>query len=81
MNMPGFTAESSMNIARRLRGRWAQRATADAVQPAIHCDPACLDDCIMDCSDCDDLPTPGSRARCRAFCRAHNLGCRRRCCH
>jgi hypothetical protein len=82
VNMPGFTAELSLGGAvLSFRGQWTRQGPTDTVQAAIHCDPLCLDNCIMDCSDCDDLPTPAARGRCIRFCAAHNIGCRRKCCH
>ena len=82
MRMPGFDAERSLGgSSYPFRSTWSTRRTAVVVEPALVCDPDCLDDCAMDCSDCDDLPNAASRVRCRAFCVRQNAGCRRKCCH
>jgi len=81
MNMPGFSADFSLKGASySFSQRWRHQVATDGVQPALVCNPDCLDQCVMDCSDCDDLPNPASRARCRAFCIRQNAACRRRCC-
>jgi hypothetical protein len=81
MNMPGFSAELSLSsVAKSFGGRWRNPVAANAVEAAVHCDQACLNDCLFDLSDCDDLPVR-QRAQCRAFVIRHNLGCRRLCCH
>jgi hypothetical protein len=55
MNMPGFTAESSIGRARRFRGRWAQAAAAmQCSRPFTVIRSASMT--VMDCSDCDDHP-------------------------
>jgi hypothetical protein len=82
MQIPGFTAEHSLGPGQQgMQGIWAQPAAPNGVSPARVCNPTCLDNCEMDCSDCDDLPTPQSRARCRVYCFRHNLQCLRQCCH
>jgi hypothetical protein len=81
MNMPGFAAESSLGgVSHTFWSEWKKRSDSGVVEPALVCNPDCLDNCLMDCSDCDDLPNAASRARCRSFCIRHNFGCRRQCC-
>ena len=80
--IPGFVAEASMNSGSKFTGRWSSSPVVNGVGPAqLHCDEVCLDNCLLDPSDCDDLPNAQARARCRAFILRHNAGCRRRCCH
>jgi hypothetical protein len=82
MTMPGFTAEAALDRTPTFYRALARYARAgDGLQPAtIHCNPTCLDNCLMDCSDCDDLPVK-FRAACIRACLQHNVRCRRMCCH
>jgi len=82
MNMPGFGAELSLSpVTKMFGGRLRNPVAGNTVEAAIlHCNQACLDDCLFDLSDCDDLPLP-QRAQCRGFVIRHNTGCRRKCCH
>jgi hypothetical protein len=81
MAMPGFTAESALDrTAGIFRAVTRYVRSGVGLQPAIHCDPICLDDCLLDCTDCYEVP-PKYRAACESHCRAHNVGCRHICCH
>ncbi len=74
MNMPGFTAETSL-----WETHWGYQSadnfvhTSNAVTLQA-CDPICTDLC-GDPSDCSDLPTPAQRAACVARVRRCLRGC------
>ena len=85
MSMPGFTADASLYTTRQ---QYRQAGSIDqvgaVVQPAYHCNPTCLSNCVdlcIDPSDCWDLPNPQARASCLRAAAACRAACRHRCCH
>ena len=60
MNMPGFAAELSLSpVTKSFGGRLRNPVAGNTVEAALlHCNQACLDDCLFDLSDCDGLPMP-----------------------
>ena len=82
MNLPGFSAEASLQrIGLAYNMAWVFDEMGNVVRPQV-CDQTCLDDCESNCldpGDCSDLP-PQSRGQCLAQVAACRRACIKRCC-
>jgi len=82
MNMPGFSAETSLQrsgLAYNMA--WGFDRLGNVVLPQT-CDQTCLTDCEANClspGDCLDFP-PQARAGCLAAVRRCLAACRNKCC-
>jgi hypothetical protein len=84
MNLPGFSAEASLQRMVLAYGMaWKLDRLGNVVWPQqLNCDQNCLDTCLLPCPDAGDCPDgpPDLRAQCLAAARACSNACRKQCC-
>jgi len=83
MNLPGFSAEASLQwMALAYNTAWRFDDLGNVVPQQLQCDQSCLDACSLTCpdpGDCPDAP-PYLRAQCLKDVRVCRNDCRTQCC-
>jgi len=82
MNLPGFSAETSLRrMVLAYNVAWQFDELGNVVRPQT-CDQACLDACNLTCPDPGDCPDdpPDLRAQCLKDVRVCRNQCRTQCC-